>query len=220
MQKAFSIIELIVAIVVIGIVITTLPLFFAQSNKSNEIAIQQEAIFTAQSTLRLILTNEWDENSYDNSLFYSAVLDVSNGDTELNRVGTSTRRVGHVKQNKRRKFFSTITNASAIYLDRTSLYNDIDDFDNKIVTMQTPIPTDTMKNQLLNFTITTKVVYVLDNATYSNSILDDFNFNTNPTNAQTNIKMVQVSVQGLDTNITLRAYASNIGESTIAKRAF
>lgn len=220
MQKAFSIIELIVAIVVIGIVITTLPLFFAQSNKSNEIAIQQEAIFTAQSTLRLILTNEWDENSYDNSLFYSAVLDVSNGDTELNRVGTSTRRVGHVKQNKRRKFFSTITNASAIYLDGTSLYNDIDDFDDKIVTMQTPIPTDTMKNQLLNFTITTKVAYVLDNATYSNSILDDFNFNTNPTNAQTNIKMVQVSVQGLDTNITLRAYASNISESTIAKKAF
>lgn len=220
MQKAFSIIELIVAIVVIGIVITTLPLFFAQSNKSNEIAIQQEAIFTAQSTLRLILTNEWDENSYDNSLFYSAVLDVSNGDTELNRVGTSTRRVGHVKQNKRRKFFSTITNASAIYLDGTSLYNDIDDFDNKIVTMQTPIPTDTMKNQLLNFAITTKVVYVLDNATYSNSILDDFNFNTTPTNAKTNIKMVRVNVQGLDTNITLRAYASNIGESTIAKRAF
>lgn len=229
MRKAISMIELVIAIVVMGIVMATIPMFLLQGEQSDELAIQQEAILMAQSTLNLVLTNEWDHNTYNPTLFHSAVLDVANGDPELNRVGATTRRVGHVNQNRRRKFFPdsqllptrSATNIGKEGAETLFTANDIDDFHGETTTVQRAL--GTMQNRLLEFSIATNVLYVSDRATYLDSVLNDFDFNTVPANARTNIKMIQVNVQGLerlDTNITLRAYASNVGESQILWRDF
>ena len=93
-------IELIIAIVVIGIVLMSAPMLLQQAAKSGYVAIQQEAINEAASQVNMVLGYHWDENSADER-FIDPILTAAGGDTNLIEYNNTGRRAGTPKESKR-----------------------------------------------------------------------------------------------------------------------
>lgn len=209
-----SMIELIFAIVIMGITVMSLPLILTQVQNNNAFAMQQEAILVAKAKIGDILTYEWDEKSYDANASRSFVLDTPNGDLELARFNGQLRR-GNVNANNRRKFQTATTNASAIGADGGDL-DDMDDFNGQATTISATAETSGMGlDYVFALTMTPTITYAADDANYTTSTLGVFALNPNNANAITNIKTISVQVSGGDQNITLQTFSCNIGESTM-----
>lgn len=229
MRKASSMLELVVAIVVMGIVLMSLPLLISQTNSNNEFAMQQEAILAARTKLGDIMTYTWDE-SIANQTEAALVLETNDtgSDSELDKNSTTKRRIGHVLGDKRRKGYDAFTQSTA----HTALgndageitantYDDIDDFNGEHQTLF-GTASSTTDYKFGDMNITTTVLYVQDNATYSNQNIAGFVLETANANRRSNIKMVQVDVNvtGAKNNFTLRSYSSNIGEGELLRRTW
>lgn len=222
MRKAASMLELVIAIVVMGIAVMSLPLILTQSQNANAIALQQEVILATKTKLGYILSYEWDVNSYDANASVSRVLDTTNSASADSDFSTTTiRRIGHVSADNRRRLrddmAAATTDGSANW--GNVVLGDIDDFDGK--DENTTIASATM-DYIFNLQLHPTVNYISDTATYSNQDMN-FTFDTSSVPANpTNIKMI--TVRTVDTsnnvNIVLRAFASNIGESVITKKAW
>lgn len=213
-------IELVVAIVIMGIAMMTLPLMLTRVQKNSELVIQQEAILMARTNIGDILTFRWDENSEDiNSNI--AVLDTNGSNSYKRNPTTTPRRVGHVKADKRRKFFSVLTSATPSGIDDVNdngTPDDIDDFDSKVTSLQNSNDSNSsLGYKLTDTNITTVVKYISDTP----SSPFDFNQSTTPTNT-TNIKMIEVNLQNslMEGNITLRAFSCNIGANQLLRKTF
>lgn len=214
MKKAASLIELVIAIVVMGIAVMTLPMMLTQTQNNNEFALKQEILLAAKTKLGDILTYRWDKNSLiDNRI---VVLQVTNGDPKLDvDVFKENRRVGHVLGNKRRKF-ALGQNASTTFGD--SNITDIDDFNGKSSGL-TLIKAD-LDYRFTDLNMTATVQYVDDNASYN---LQDFTFTfptINTNSGTSNIKMITLETTAHETKFLLRAYSSNIGESELLRRPY
>lgn len=211
MRSAMSMIELVFAIVVMGIAVMSLPFILTLVQNNNAFAMQQEIILAAKAKMGDILTYEWDGNSFDVTASHSFVLDVANGDNELDRV-SGQRRKGHINANYRRKFFPNTTNPSDV--------GEIDKFNGTSYHIPAAVESAGTLDYVFDLNLSNTVTYAQDTGTYSNQTLNDFTFATTHV-ANTNIKMVTVNVTGGDQNITLRAFVSNIGENTlIPSRAY
>ncbi|WP_321779177.1 type II secretion system protein [Sulfurimonas sp.] len=96
-KLAFTMIELIFAIVIISISVMSLPMMTQITLKTIEDSLVQEAIFVSVAGLNEASTYRWDENSMDDELIDSDNARVVNtaigGCTAL---GTPNRRVGHI----------------------------------------------------------------------------------------------------------------------------
>jgi len=110
-RAGFSMIELVLAIVIIAISVMTIPLMLSQSTNNDSFSIMQECILAARTKMGTILSHEWDTKSVgqDSSITYIRVLDVKAGDSELDRNQTTgninkNRRIGHIIQDQRRRF--------------------------------------------------------------------------------------------------------------------
>lgn len=225
MRKASSMIELVIAIVVMGIAMMTLPLMLERTQENNAFAMQQEALLAARTQIGDMTTYPWDDNSLkDNKV---AILDTNASDIELARTSaTSPRRVGHVNQDRRRKFFDSneANNAASTALGpEGGDLDDIDDFDDGVAkTLIAGETADIGLDYRFDLNMTTNVAYISDTATYANQDLA-FTLGITPITAgSTNIKMTELILQGsgLDGNMTLRAYSSNIGESELLRRIY
>jgi len=214
LRKASSMIELVIAIVIMGIAVMTLPLMLERVQENNAFAMQQEAILAAKTQLGDIITYPWDENSLKNNVV--AVLDTQSASYQR-EVNTTTRRIGHVKQDKRRKFFSNETNASVIGT-ATNNITDIADFDTDVAELNKLNAADAdfagTLDYRFDFNMTTSVRYINDNPV--NFVFSDANISTT-----SNIKMITVTLQGDNiSTFQLRAYSSNIGESELLRRSY
>lgn len=222
MRKASSMIELVIAIVIMGIAMMTLPMMLTKVQENNAFSLQQESILMARTQLGDITTHPWDENTIQNGI--ATVLDVSNGDSELTRYpdANSTRRVGHAKGNKRRKFNNDEVNASIALGSDGSDLDDIDDFNTNVKNLVDANDTNTtLGYKLSDINLTIAVNYVSDDANYSSSTVG-FNFPTASTPPSTNLKMVTIVLKNSlsDNNITLRTYVSNIGANQLLRKDF
>lgn len=219
MRSAMSMLELVFAIVIMGIAVMSLPLLLTQVQTNNAFAMQQEAILAAKTKIGDILTYEWDNHSYDTTAQRSFALDTANGDIAFSRVGTTNQRIGHINVDYRRKLYDATVvlndrSASAIGADAGDL-DDIDDFSGQATTIAATLETaGTLDYVFTALTLTPTITYASDTATYSNPILT-FTFDPVNANAITNIKTISVQVTGTNQNITLRAFSCNIGESTL-----
>ena len=83
MRAAIALIELIFAIVIIGITLLSVPNLLSLSKSSSQNAITQESISSAASHLAMIMSQYWDEADSDIN-YDSPILYVDNGDSELN----------------------------------------------------------------------------------------------------------------------------------------
>lgn len=210
MRHAMSMIELVFAIVIMGIAVMSLPLILTQVQNNNAFAMQQEAILAAKAKIGEILTYEWDGESFDTNASRSFVLDTINvtSDPELRRVGTTAQRFGHVNANYRRKFSPTNPTAP-------SSTGEIDMFNGQPTTIAASLEEAGTLDYVFTLTLTPTITYAKDSANYTISPLNDFELDFDNVNAITNIKTISVQVTGSDQNITLRTFTCNIGESTL-----
>lgn len=226
MRKAASMIELVIAIVVMGIAVMSLPMILTQSQNSNALALQQEAIMATKARLAYILSYEWDAHSYDINSSVSRVLDTTNSSDahdDFDVALIDTRRKGHVNADKRRRLRdSTDLERNATTFSNNTL-QDLDDFsfssyhdENASITA--------IDDYIFQVNLHSDVSFVDDGKDLGidyDSTSTTFTFNKSPTKTNpTNIKMVTVTTTGDNINITMRAFASNIGESTILKKVW
>lgn len=214
-KSAFSMIELIFAIVIIGITVISLPMVNQVISKSTESNLVQEAIFASSAEINQILSYRWDENSIQNNDILSKVIWASSSDCD-----TSTKlRPGHIDAPLHRRCLdnntTAITPTANLGLDTgESTTNDSDDIDDFNADAKS-IFIDTSGGG----TIVSSKGYKNDyNSTISVSYA---NFDPNFT-ANNNIKKITITI--LDTNgnavTRLRAFSANIGEVDYYKRSY
>lgn len=224
MRRAFTMIELIFAIVVIAVVMLTIPMMIQVNNKALEGSAAQEAIFLVSAVLSETTTMVWDNRSIvgsDTGYSLSKILDVDAVGTTYGRTDVnSSIRVGGINEDLHRSFFDYNATSPAVPAladgQRVTLTHDIN---NSVANAAG------YKSQ---FTIVATREYVDDTA-HAGTVADPFVFAipapaAAPAN-RNNIKMTQVEINAtIDGNTTtvarLRAYTCNIGEIDYAKRRF
>jgi len=83
-KKGIAMIELIFALVIMGIVLMSAPTLIHQSIKSGNVALQQEAIAAAASQASIVLSMHWDENNETNLAGVSPILSTSREPFDFN----------------------------------------------------------------------------------------------------------------------------------------
>ena len=232
MRNGIAMIELIFAIVIMGIVMMSAPTLISTAAGSGLVAVQQEAIAASSSEIGMILTRDWDEAGTDETT-ESPILIVNNGDSELDMIllpdGNSSGRRAGTPTTSTRKSFSSISNlerdatlVSAFETEGDD--DDIDDFNSDTITL-TGIRYAQGDLADTSITIETTVSYVSDtpsSGSYNSNTLtlnDPFDNNVSGTS---NIKTItaQTTSGNLDTSIRLQAFSCNIGTYTLKTRSF
>ncbi|CAA6818507.1 MAG: Unknown protein [uncultured Sulfurovum sp.] len=83
-KPAIAMIELIFALVIIGIVLLSSPMLIQQSIRSSNVALQQEAIAAAAAQTGVILSMNWDEANANLAIGTSPILDTQQTITPFN----------------------------------------------------------------------------------------------------------------------------------------
>lgn len=232
MRNGVAMIELIFALVVMGIVMMSAPMMISTASQSTLVTVQQDAIASSASEIGMILTRDWDANGTDITT-ESPILIVTNGDAQLNMVlspdGNSSGRRAGTPVSSSRKSFSSISSVERDATADTAFSDgdtdDIDDFNGNTVTL-TGARSSYGDVADANISIGISVSYISDTpsaGTYNSELLTLNNpFNTNVTAVTTNIKSIttQTTSTNLDTNIILQAFSCNIGTYTLKTRSF
>lgn len=235
-RPAIAMIELIFAIVIMGIVMMSAPMLISTASNSGYVAIQQEGINEAATQMSIMMDYPWDENNTVD--INSTVLNVSNGIAALDgTLALPKRRVGTPSYSSR-VYITTAGvpggefNASTIGFDIGEVgiadIDDIDDFNNTTVNLNQIVASAAdYIEQGANISITRTVTYMNDAAAYPTPAAGGIlvytpNFaNAAPT---TNIKRLQVTltsiggVAELSKTITLNAFSCNIGSYKLEER--
>ncbi len=230
-------IELIFAIVIIGIVSVSIPTIMVNNSENVEVNLMQEAIMIVATKTGQVLTYPWDENSRDPVSGTLAKTDALNIDEfffagDLDRNISDFRR-GHFQQALRRKLTPASAERSATASGLLSLEaldlnisDDLDDFNGQS-TLLSHIGESGYKK---DYNISISVIYVNDMIDYSTGGNTPLVFSLSKTDAgrATNIKMVEINVRAKDStgnwpllpDILFRSFASNIGETDYYKRTY
>jgi len=232
-------IELIFAIVVMGIALMSAPTMISTSVKSSSVAFEQESIAIAAAHANSLMSYAWDEQNTESQAAnqQNIILTTQSTDAELN-----VRNASETVAGRKRHLSATVPPiaASAVSLfgagkDRelngqfepVSDKDDIDDFDGDLQTLtlidagSSAQRSDKGNYMDTSVVVTTNVGYINDNANYnactnnSNGCAFSNPFNsTSPTT--TNIKAVKVNLtsNNTDTDITLKLFMCNIGGAT------
>jgi hypothetical protein len=218
-RGAIAMLELIFAIVVMGIALMSAPMLLSTSAKSVSVGLQQEGINEAVSRVVMVLSYPWDQNDVNDSCI-PPVLKVSNGDSELEENGTTGRRYG-VPPNKARTFF--VCGGGAKRLSATAIgkeentTDDMDDFSgsaSSLVLVGGGGDADYVEQTTVN--IATTVSYIDDSAAYNTAAVT-YAPGSGGGGGSTNIKRVDVTLSSssgaseLQKSIKLSAFACNIG---------
>jgi len=220
-HKGIAMVELVFAIVIMGIVLMSAPQLISTAMKSTNIGIQQEGINEAASRINMILTYPWDENNTNDSCI-PPVLHVTNGNPYLDAVDDNTsRRIGVDKNSSSHTFICEAQdlNASTLGIDGS---DDIDDFTNDInLTIDNSgddVGTDYIEKNTIK--IVTKVGYITDDPYSQDYNNTQFSYRPSANTSAgttTNIKEINVTltstsgISELEKTITLKAFSCNIG---------
>lgn len=212
MRFAFTLIELIVSIVVIGLAFSAIPLMLQQESKLETQSIRQEAVMIAVTKAGNIFSYAWDEAiaSQRENRIRDKVLDVLNGSKIYNRKDiNSTLRVGHFRGDTRRSFYQNKIFASEnLNLDiNDTIPDDMDDLVGEISISGGTTGEHEYKDI---YKIVTKMSYVYDNNLSKTST------------TSTNIKEFNIVVKDNSGNtiISITAFSTNIGQQDLLIRSW
>jgi len=217
-RPAIAMVELILAIVVMGIVMMAAPTLISTASKSTAVAMQQEGINEAVSRVNMILSYDWDQNTLNNSCI-PPVLHVVSGDSELDEVGSTARRVGVPLTTTSHTFKcgNTELNASTALGMEGAVKDDIDDFTNTSLSEVLRGTGGTNYIEQDTVSIATSVYYTPDGANYAGSTVA-YSFSPGTTSAtSTNIKAISVTLTSTSTvdeltkTVILHGFSCNIG---------
>ena len=224
-RPAIAMIELIFAIVIMGIVMMSAPMLISTASSSAPVVLQQEGINQAVSRITMILTYPWDEGDTNDSCI-PPVLRVTNGDSELEPITNPSIqfsvRPGVPLATNSRKFNScgTDLNASDILGADGSDLDDIDDFNNNIGLSEIQDAGGRYIGKG-SVNINTSITYGSDSADYTTSTIT---FTPLDGIATSNIKNIDVTVSAfssdadLNSSITMHAFSCNIGGIAYERR--
>ena len=232
MHKGIAMIELIFAIVIMGIVLMSAPMLISTASSSGYVSMQQEGINEAASQINIILGYAWDESNTVDSR--SAVILGTAGDSDLNELTTTGRRAG-TPLTSFRTFIddnASTWNASAIGSDGTadSEKDDMDDFNGNTILkeLEADEEADYIEKEG-DISITSNIDYIDDAANYldpgtGNTVSFAPNFSAAAPNPTSNIKKISATltsgsgVDELKKSITLHAFSCNLGAYQLEER--
>ena len=231
-KRAIAMIELIFALVIMGIVLLSAPMLIQQSIRSGNVALQQEAIALAASHTGVILSMNWDEENANLTAGTSPILDANrtlsvsqnplnfNGGALAGLQGVSGRLslVGGITIHNPSTTFGMDSNETG-YID----FDDIDDYQNSNLGITVYNNEDTRADigdyVDVNLTMNTLISYVEDrpeNALLNTTTVKDINM-TSLGSTASNIKFIHVlltsnsGIDELNKSIVLEAFSCNIG---------
>jgi hypothetical protein len=217
-KRGIAMIELIFAIVVIGIVLLSTPMLIQQSVNSGYVALQQESIAAVSSHTRMLLSKPWQ--NIDNS------TNISKSLKELKPEEISFGR----------NFDRNLT-ILPIGADLNDTYpNDIDDYDTKSFSIHNVATTNAISGDYIdqNITISTDITFTNDSRDIvkrsAGSVIDIGNSIYNNQDIYPNrsyIKFVKVNlstrnkdIPELEKNITLNAFSCYLGKYNFGEKEF
>jgi hypothetical protein len=232
MRKGISLIELVLAIVVVAISVMSVPMMLQQGAKNDNFSMMQEAILAARTKMGNILSYQWDDNARDgnNSEGRLRVLDVYNGNSALDRNNTyyDERRIGHVFGDLRRKMMATPTYPSSNVDTNISDINDFDGLSATLAWSAASTATDNFDYLDRDLNLTTHVYYISDtpvggtdyNSTTISFALDPSTKSSITNNANsTSIKMVELEVTSTNyQTFVFRTFSCNLGEVDLLEK--
>lgn len=238
LRPGIAMIELIFAIVIMGIVMMSAPMLIGMATQSTYVALQQEGINEAASRVQMIMGYAWDENN-TNDEYRPPILNTTSIVTAFNKVGTTQRRIGIPMTSKRTFILSDSNGSNSDFNASTTLdseggdADDIDDFVGD--TFLTLVP-ETIEDNTIDYVekntvnINTGVFYAEDNVSggYNQSTINYVPFTPVGGVATSNIKAITVTLTSTDTanaevlekTIILRAFSCNIGGHIFEEKGF
>ena len=229
-RPAIAMIELIFALVVMGITLMSAPMLIERATKSSYVALQQESVTAAATQLSIIMTRAWDHNDV-NSTGYTPVLTTQSGAVagaaipncaDINPPGVS---------NSNGRYCLNVSGSNSFYpaspIALDSGYQDIDDF-NGASSNVTLYASESSTSDYIdkNITIQSNVYYGVDtpkkadgsnSGGYKQSTIFANPFRTTSANT-THIKLITVTLTSnnpadelKDKKIFLSAFMCNIG---------
>jgi len=205
-RPAIAMIELIFAIVIIGITLLSVPLMVNQASKSTYTTLQQEAIAAAASDMSLILSRAWDEANTDDLVNSTIVSTASSNYNQAARTNLRSRTYT--------SSLGTTLAASSIGADSGDS-DDIDDANGVSTTLTTLGTSDLVDTTM---TIATTVSYLNDGTTSP--------IGTSAAGATSNIKGITITLTSggstpeLQKTVKLNAFSSNIGSYKLERKVF
>ncbi len=208
-KKAFTLIEILISLIIIGIVAVTLPIMLQTSTKTIKTSAKEEVFYQEFSLLQLINSLYFDENNTKDDNYYKD-LNATGGDSELliHKYNTNYNRIGKEEFNNNILRSGTSYTVSPIKVDAGEIngsdatYDDIDDYNG-------------FSEKLLSYgevTLHVSVKYIKDDANYSSNKIN-FNFDYKTPANFTNIKLITVYTTLDSKKISISYPAMNIGES-------
>lgn len=204
-RSAFTLIELIFAIVIIAISVISLPRMTRATSDGIEGNLVQEAIFIASAELNQAVAANWDENSTVETGFNSLARVIDDGSCENNSSSPNYRlKAGHIAQPYHRRCLDSNTTGIA----------------GTAVTAAEALEDYTGTKLLQNNATGTASGY---KTTYSTLVTVTQNADFNGTNAD--IKMIEANTSKVEDGVTtlitsLKTYSANIGEVDYYKRTY
>ncbi len=219
MKKAFTLLELIIAIVIIGIASAGLPMMLSSANKLEEHTINQDVIFKSTAIMNDIMSRFWDSSMYDQD---SAMIVATNStDAGLNsnpRYGDFARSDFDGRKLDPSGIVATAINSAAA--SAIDLANDkptgLNFYNNKFIDEST-------SDARVRYDI--KVGYVSDVPSTTNGTTQTFTWNltdngTTDASESTNLKKITITAtrtmgSGEIYTNTFSYFASNIGSQEL-----
>ncbi len=204
-RSAFTLIELIFAIVVIGISVISLPMMTQVTTSSIEGNMVQEAIFAAATELNLAITANWDDHSIEAANPNSLARVIDDGTcSAIAALVAPRRKVGHIDQPLHRRCLdddqTVVTYADADTSANVVALDELEKTNSNAFTAETVLQAG-YKNQY-NVTI---------------DVTRPANFNGN----NVAIKEIEVTISDADGIVTsLKTYSANVGEVDYFKRMY
>jgi hypothetical protein len=215
-RKAIAMIELIIAIVIMGIAFLAIPIINNEAIKSGENAMLQESVAAGASQTELLLTLKWDQAS-------SNVLVT----------GSGTSFDGNVTTSGGNREIDTLSASAIGQEDGADDYNDVDDYNGKSVTLNI-YNAEGFKTYEGNYadqliTMATTVQYADDtNTTFNtNTTMNGINpFKAGTPAGTSNIKLITTTLTTTEVNasdtinnkeIKLQTFSCNIGKAKIQR---
>jgi prepilin-type N-terminal cleavage/methylation domain-containing protein len=191
-KAAFTLIELIFAIVIIAITVVSLPMMNQAVSKGIDGNLVQEVIFAATTKLNEALSANWDENSIEPDLSgYARVIDTD-GNCDTHR-----HRDGHINQSLHRRCLDS----SATGVSNSDTNDDVDALEDMEVTDEN-IFIDNQSGSASGYKdVYTYTLNVTPSATFGGTTSED-------------IKEVTIEIKNSHskTIVKLKTYSCNIGE--------
>lgn len=208
-KSAFTLIELVFAIVIIAISVISLPMMNQAIAKGVDSNLVQEAIFAASAKLNESVSAHWDENSMEPTELNTLARVIDLGGCENNSsLSTVRERPGHINQPLHRRCLDSNATTPDDNANTTALVDDLND----MAVTYANLTTDQLTTQAgykKQYTLTV-------------TITRPANFGVTANNP--NIKEISVEVfdkKNENKLITrLRTYSANIGEVDYYKRNF